>query len=59
MSKKPPVPSVTLKVRPARGFDCRCRVCGAEARAYRERAWAGFDKVVIFCPKCQDNEVKL
>jgi len=50
--------SVTLKVRPKRGFDCRCRVCHREARA----AWQGKGaryKVVIYCPHCKDNRVEL
>ena len=51
-------PSVTLKVRPKRGFDCRCRVCGGEAKATWEKGQVGY-KVIIYCPKCKDNRVLL
>jgi len=58
INKKPP--GVSLKVRPGRGFDCRCRVCGTQARAtLGELGCAGFSasrKVKIYCPKC-DNYV--
>ena len=53
------MPSVSLKVRGGKGFDCKCRKCKAEAKATWEEDSSGQLVVVIYCPKCKDNKVRL
>jgi len=59
MNPKTVKPTVSLKVRHGKGFDCRCRVCNTEGRIRWDKRPDGAWATVVFCPKCKDNYVVL